>query len=652
MKVLLEWVREWLAIELPPIQLAERLSLGGLAVDRVLDEAGASALDLDIASNRPDLLGHYGVAREMAAILQVHLAPLTTPPWPPAENAIEVKIDAPAACGRYLALGFDTATSLPCPPLVVRRLQALGQRSINFWADLTNYILWEIGHPTHAFDADTLRGGKIRIRFARAGETLVTLDEVERRLTGDDLVIADAERPIALAGIMGGLETAVSPRTRRIILESAWFEPLIVRAMARRHGMHTDASHRFERGADPEACSVAAARITASGLAAGAHLTRQGGAHGQLPQPARIALRAAAITRILGQPLAPDECRRALLALGCQPDGEAWRAPSWRHDLTREIDLIEEVARLHGLENFPARLPPFVGAARPLPDAALRDRVRVQLRGRGFAETIALSFASVAGCAAFTTSVPVQVLNPLSEEAAILRTSSFPSLLHGLQHNLHHGVDAPRLFEIGKIYDLASAGEPRERTVLSVGACDANLDFSGFKGEIEAVLWLFDLPPFTFTADAPDYLHPGRSARVGSWGSFGQIHPELAITWKLPTAVWLAELDLAGLLARGPRALHYAPVSRFPASERDFSFWLPGTATWSQVNRALDTPPIAHLAGAQPVEIFRDAKHPGQYSLLLRARFQSAERTLRDDEVQTGANQIVARLRALGGEQR
>ncbi|MGH9518732.1 MAG: phenylalanine--tRNA ligase subunit beta [Terriglobales bacterium] len=651
MKVLLDWLRDFVAVDLPPRTLAEKVSLSGLAVDRVLEEGGATVLDLDVASNRPDLLGHYGVAREIAAILRKPLTALAEPKLSDAAAAVQVRIEAPEACGRYLALQFDAPAALPSPVAMARRLEQLGHRGINFWADLTNYTLWETGHPTHAFDADTLRGGEVRVRWARAGETLITLDEVERKLTPEDLVIADAERPIALAGVMGGLETSIRDRTRRVVLESAWFEPLMVRRMARRHALHTDASHRFERGADPEGCGLAAARIAGHGLAAGARLAARGEAAGTLPQPAAIRLRMTAVERALGQAMDAAECRQSLQALGCTLEGEAWRPPSWRADLAREIDLIEEIARLHGLEHFPARLPAFQGAAQPLPEAGLRDRVRQQLRGRGFAEAVTISFAAEAECAVFSSAAPVRVLNPLSEEAAILRTSSLPGMLHSLRHNLNHGVATPRLFEIGKIYQLA-ATRPEEHAVLTVAACDAGLDFAGFKGEIDAVLRLFNLPAIEYTTEAPAHLHPGRRAGAGNWGHFGQLHPDFAAAWKLPPQVWLAELDLAALYARGSRPIHYVAPPRFPASERDFSFWLADTILWEQVAATLAQSAIPFLADAHPAEIFRDPKRAGQYSLLLRARFQSAERTLRDEEVQAGADAITARLRTLGGEQR
>lgn len=650
MKASLAWLREFVPIA-DPGALAAALSLAGLAVERVEGEF----LDLDLTSNRPDWLSHYGVAREIAAVTGQPLQPLAAPPLAAAAGAFGLRIEAPEACGRYGALLLDNVRVGPSPAAVAERLGLLGQRAINNFADLTNYTLWEMGHPTHAFDLDRLRGGEIRVRWARRGETLVTLDGVERQLDPADLVIADAEHPVALAGVMGGLDTAISAGTRRILIESAWFAPLPVRRAARRHGLHTDASHRFERGADPEAPALAAALIAARARAYGASDT--GGwleALGELPSRPPIRLRPAAIERCLGEPIPATECARLLGSLGCRPQAGAWLAPSWRPDLAREIDLIEEIARLHGYERFPARLPAFAGAAAPLPLAALRDHTRQQLRGRGFGEAVTLSFAAESECRRFAPAAePVRVLNPLNEEAAILRTSSLPAMLHLLRHNRNHGVATPRLFEIGKLYTLA-AGEPREAAVLSLGLCDPDRGFLELKGEVEAVLAPFDVPELAASADAPDFFHPGRSACYGALACFGQLHPALAAEWKLPPETWLAEIQLESLYALGPRPARYQPPPRYPASERDFSFIFADAVSWAAISASLAAPPIPNLVQVAPAEApFRGGAIPARhYSLLVRARFQNLQRTLRDDEVQAAADELASRLRGLGGQQR
>jgi phenylalanyl-tRNA synthetase beta chain len=653
-KVLLSWLREFAAspgegaADGPAVAAA--LARVGLAAERLEGDT----LELELAANRPDCLSHYGVARELAAALGLELTPAPQgAPLAPGHGAGAIHIDAPEACPHYCALALDDVAHLRTPPEAAARLHALGHRSINPLADLTNYALFEMGHPTHAFDADTLRGGELRVRWARAGERLTTLDGVERALAADDLVIADAERPVALAGVMGGLETAITADTRRAVIESAWFDPAAVRRAARRHNLHTDASHRFERGADPQGPRQAARLLAARARAGGAQVagfTERGGA---AAPAAPIPLRASEIERMLGIRIEETERARILVGLGCTPSGGAWQPPSWRADLRREIDLIEELARVAGFDCIPAALPAFAGAGTPLPEAALRDRVRRQLLGRGFYEALAMSFDDAAACRRFTPeATPVELLNPLSEEAAILRTSSLPAMLRMLQHNLRHGVAAPRLYEIAKVYRLEQA-RPHERATLSLGAAEAALDLRAWKGDVEAVLHAFALPPLAAQAATAGWLAEGRGVRLGAAAVCGQLHPAIAAEWKLPAHVWLAEIDLEPLYALGPRAAAYREPSRFPASERDFSFLFADGVTWAALAAALRTPAIAHLAALEPLDVYRGrGVVAGHYSLLLRARFQSDERTLRDEEVQAGADEIVRRLIALGGAQR
>lgn len=655
MKVLLSWLRDFVPIAMPAAELASKLSLAGQAVDTVEQLPGGDALlDLDLTSNRPDCLSHYGLAREIAAITGQALTPLRGATIETQAAGERVIIEAPEACGIYCALRLEKVQVRPAPDAVTARLQALGQRSINNIADATNYTLWETGHPTHAFDYDQLEGGEIRVRFARVGETLTTLDGVTRMLSPEDLVIADKKRPIALAGIMGGLDSSITPATKRVLLEAAWFDPLTVRKTARRHALHTEASHRFERGADPQAPTRAAERIAAL-LGDAVALNAEGirTALGNLPQSQTIRLRPTQITRILGKSIEAAECQRLLLALGCepQPGGEQWFAPSWRPDLTREIDLIEELARLHGYDRFPSRLPKFHGMAEPLPEAALRDRVRQQLRGRGFAEAISLSFASEAECRVFAPDrAPVRVTNPLSEEAAILRTSSFPSMLRLLQYNAHRG-NGVRLFEIGKLYELGPDGKPRENWVVTLGAYGHALTFRDWHGEVQGVLANFNLGPQPCDVAEDQNFDP--AARIGAVAKFGRLNASLESAWKLREDTWLAEVNLARCYDAGPRRAVYQPPSKYPPSSRDFSFLFPDGVTWAEIRQTLGAPAIPNLDWTQPLEVFRGGKLPaGHYSLLIRARFQSPDRTLRDDEVQSAAAEITARLRSLGGQQR
>lgn len=724
MRVSLEWLRAFVGPEgarRAAAEAAETLTMAGLAVESVTElgsGAGADAiLELDVTTNRPDALGHYGVAREWAAAAGMALRGLAESQPALVEEgaaaeALRVEIEAPEECARYCARVVDGIMVGPAPENVRERLEKLGQRAINNAADLTNYTMWELGHATHAFDAATLEGGAIRVRRARAGERLVTLDGVDRPLSPEDLVIADARRPVALAGVMGGLATAVGPETRRVVIESAWFEPVRIRQMAQRHGLHTEASHRFERGADPEICGRVADRVAGRLQAAGGGVVL-GGLIDIYPRPwraGRIVLRGAAVRRLLGAEIGGEEARRILAALGIRTEagdaagqprggegerrgGEGERRgggewvltatpPPWRPDLREEADLIEEIARIHGYGRFAARLPAFAGAAQAAPAEAMEEGARARLRGLGYAEAVALSFAAEEECRIFAPRArAVRIERPISEEAAILRTSALPAMVHLLAYNLNRGQGGPRLFEMGKVYAAraearghraeAEAREPgdwvEERRVLALGAAGRAepvgwaqnpraFDFFDLKAAVEAVMGGFEVTAETRRLEDPAF-HPGRAAAVWHNGRavarYGQLHPARAAEWKLKAEIYLAEVDLEALYALGAKPARYAPPLRFPASERDFSFFFADAVEWARIEAAVRALELPALAEVQPVEVFRGgAVAAGEYSLLLRARFQLAERTLREEEIAAQAGRMVAALKALGGRQR
>ena len=675
MLVSYQWLREFVACDLPPAALAERLTMAGLAAAGWEARDGDIVFDLEITTNRPDCLSHYGVAREVAAVLKLPLAPLaasvpafaeTAPLAPPPRIVIE----APQACARYCARLIENVAVAAAPAPVIARLSVLGQRAINNVADLTNYVLQETGQPTHAFDADRLRGGEIRVRFARPGETLLALDGVVRQLEPSDLVIADAERPVALAGIIGGEETAINERTRRVLIESAWFEPAVVRRTAKRHALITEAAYRFQRGADPAIAPLAADRIAARLTQMGARTA--GPLLDLYPRPIVrpiVPLDPNAL-RLLGGRVEWEEAVEILRRLGFAAAGGAFQVPSWRGDVSQEVDLVEEVARVAGYDRFPPRLPAFAGAARIGAEVECERELRLKLRGQGYAEAMSLSFAARAECRQFAPHTPdIELRNPISEEAAIMRTSPLPAMLHLLQYNLNRDRLDQRLYELGKIY-WRQGEAVEEAPVLALGACgrafpgwtaDAGerraYDFFDLKGAVESVLAGFAISVAMRPLRDDPAFHPGRAA--AAWAGerrvarFGQLHPDLAAAWKFKTGVYIAEIALDPLLRAGRRPLHFAQPSRFPAGERDFSFLFPDTVSWDDVRLAIDRLRLEVLQSLAPVEVFRGTSIPeGRYSLLLRARFQRADRTLREDEIQDQARQIILALESLGGIQR
>ncbi len=674
MKISAAWLREFVDIKVDDRRLADDLTMAGIAVESISGTGADAVFETEITTNRVDAMNHYGIARECAALYDLDLKPLE-PKLPAAKGkaAFPIEIHEPGLCRRFTGRVLRNVKVVPSPAAVARKLELAGSHSINNAVDATNYTLIQMGKPTHAFDLDTLQGGKIIVRLAREGETLRTLDGIERRLTSEDMVVADAVRPVALAGVMGGFDTMITAKTRNVIIESAWWDQLSVRKTARRHGLHTDASHRFERGADIDST------ILSTNLVAAFILETGGGelegeiidAVGKPLEQPTVRLRRAEVRRILGIEISAADIERMLrrLGFGLSPAEGGWTVtlPSWRLDVEREIDLIEEIARIYGYERFPNTLPAFSGAVVELPHAAHDARVRATLLGLGYHAAISTTFISHEDARTFSNEPAVELANPLSEEAAVLRNSLAPVMLDMVAHNLNRGRDDVRLFETGHIFATlgsatASGSATNERNVLAMAATSSALDvgsdrlaqFRTFKGDLEALLGVFQHSSLYFDAQSASYYHPGCSGRAVMDGAtvarFGQVHPQVAAARKLRADVFLAEVQLHRLY-RGPlRLARYQSVARFPAVERDFSFVFADEVTYDRIGGAVDALKLTELRRFVPAEVFRSKGVPsGKYSLLLRATFQAAERTLRDDEVNAWAAKIIEALQKLGG---
>ena len=688
MKISPQWLRDFVDLNVNYHQLADDLTLAGIAVESVSGEGDATIFEMDITTNRPDAMNHYGVARECSAIYDLSLKAIEPQlPEPSAAKAISssglsgttevvpfpIEIQDEQGCARFTARIIRNVSIKPASAKIAQRLALLDQRPINNAVDATNYTLWEMGKPTHVFDLDLLEGGKIVVRRARDGETLKTLDGVERKLTSEDLVVADAKKPVGLAGTMGGFDTMITEKTRNILIESAWWDPVTVRKMSRRHGLHTDASHRFERGADYEStvlsCNRVAELILQSG---GGELV--GGPVDVIARPldmAPLALRLSEVHRILGEKLEVAEILRTLRRLGFElipePGDEpefTVQVPSWRLDVEREIDVIEEIARLHGYDKFPNTLAAYVGSVVEQPDAEKEKKLRASLLALGYDETISLTFISHQDAEQFSSVPVIELANPLSEEASVMRTSMVPGMLNMLAYNLNRGTANVRLFEAGNVFEAAGdktaefkricMGATGSASRTSVNHTARPLSFFDLKGDVETLLNVFQHAGLEYKANAPDYFHPGRSACAVMEGEvvaqFGQIDPEIASGRKLKQDILVAELYLDRLFKRGLRAVRYEALPRYPAVERDFSFIFDDAVVFERIEKSVAGLGLSELRNFVPVEIFRGGSIPaGKYSLLLRAMFQSGERTLRDDEVARWSGQIVKALEGLGG---
>jgi phenylalanyl-tRNA synthetase beta chain len=675
MKLTPTWLRDFVDLKVDNRQLAHDLTSIGIAVEGISGEGDSAVFEMEIGTNRPDAMNHYGVAREASAFYDIPLKPFA-PKLPAASGlaGMTITVEDGRYCPRFTARVIRDVMIKPSPSNIGNRLARLDQRPINNAVDATNYVLWEIGKPTHVFDLDLLEGG-IVVRFARPGETLKTLDGVERKLTTEDLVVADSKKPVGLAGVMGGYDTMITERTRNILIESAWWDPATIRKASKRHALHTDASHRFERGADFESTIPSTDRVAELILASGGgKLTGDlidvvVGGRDQAP----IVLNISEVHRILGKALSVEEILRILTRMGFEftaerHDGDEFTVtvPSWRLDVEREIDIIEEIARLHGYDNFPNTLPAFAGAVVDQPDAAKDATLRSSLLGLGYNESVSLTFISSEDAKRFSPALELTLANPLSEEASVMRTSLVPGMLNMLAYNLNRGSGDVRLFEAGHVYEAegTKSVEPEQICLGSTGrALPTNvhlpqesrpISFFDMKGDIENLLESFDYTTLHYDAQASDYYHPGRSARAIMDGAvvaqFGQLHPEVAGARKIRQDIFLAELYLDRLYQHDLHEPRYRALPRYPAVERDFSFVFADAVSFEQIHETANKLNLETLTSFMPAEIFRGGNVPaGRYSILLRAVFQSGERTLREDEVVQWSSQMIKAFEGLGG---
>ena len=684
MKISPNWIRDFVTPAVTDREVAEALTVSGIAIEGYFGEGDDQTWEAEITTNRVDAMNHYGVAREVSAIDDLDLRPVAPKLSASGAANFNIEIEDPEGCARYTARVVRGVKVAPAQKKIAHRLELVEQRSISNVADASNYTLNEIGQPTHAFDLDKLEGGKIVVRRAKPGETIVTLDGVERKLAPEDLVIADAVKPVAIAGVMGGEATMITYSTKNVLTESAWFDPASVRRTARRLGMHTDASHRYERGADAGITQLACARVAELIVeSAGGQVSEELDVVARTLAQPRIALASSEVRRILGVEIPSAEIARILRRLGFNVEGAGAEftvtVPTWRLDVEREIDLIEEVARIYSYLKIPSTLPSFAGGVVELPQALHRAALRGRLLALGYNESLSSTFIPQEDAKAFAAAhhdgngptdgppaagAPVHIANPLSEEAGTMRTSLVPGLLAQVAYNLNRGNADVRLFEAGHVYAMQGeqVDEHNSLAFVFTGAAGAvslhekssQASFFHLKGDVEQLLAAFDAEGVTYDHQVPEWLHPGRAARAVLNGKtlavFGQLHPEVAAERKLKQSVLVAELFVEELYALPLRRPAYTAVSKYPAVERDFSLVLADAVEFDAIRQKLEALKIAELIEVLPAEVFRGGSlAAGTYSLLLRVRFQSAERTLRDDEINLWSQQIVKSVEELGG---
>jgi phenylalanyl-tRNA synthetase beta chain len=700
MDISYNWLRELTDVQLPPRELAERLTMAGLAVDAVKEHGDDFVLEFDLTSNRPDCLSHLGIAREAAALTgaSVKLPDLTVRGvGGKAEEFTAVEIEDPGLCPRYAARVVRGVKIEPSPEWLVKRLQAIGQRPINNVADITNFVMHEMGQPLHAFDLAKLAEFRIVVRRARAGEKLKTLDGVERELDGQMLVIADAARAVAIAGVMGGEETEISDATVDVLVESAYFDPQSVRRTSKLLGLQTEASYRFERGVDYEGVRRAQDRCVAliCELAGGMATEDAVDVYPARISPLAVRLRPRRVEGLTGLNVPGEESLRILRSLGFEPaagdaedDELSFNVPTWRTDVKIEEDLVEEVARVYGYEKIGEALPPSPVTGEYLAGDRRRRATRQVLSASGFNEAVSISFIEessgveesgesrfepvhglqqIEGAGAFVT-----LSNPIIEGARLMRPSLLPGLLEATRHNFNHGTRDVRLFETGRVFAASSPsgedGEARPNEVeafallitgeaLEEGkAAGRPADFFDLKGALEAAADVMRVGGLEFESAPVRHLREGQSARVKlgvrEVGNAGRLSEELAARHKFRQPVYVAEVSLTALLETGERPARYTPLPRFPGVARDVSFVAERRVAFGEMRRAVLALGIEECRGVALVDVYEGANMPeGKRSLTLRVEYRADDRTLRDEEVDAMHARVVAALEGEFGAQ-
>ena len=670
MKVPVSWLREFVDVSASPEELGEILTLRGFELSGIERLEQDAVLDFEVTANRPDALSVIGFAREAGTAYSLPVrTPVTTPlPSAPASD-VTVQLIAPDLCPRYAAAVADV-TIAPSPAWLAARLQAAGVRPINNVVDVTNYVLIELGQPMHAFDLDKLGGREIRIRRAASGERIRTLDGVDRALDAEMLVIADADKAQAVAGVMGGGHSEVSAATKVIVLESAFFEPRSVRRTSKKLGLKTEASSRFERGADVNAALKGIERAIELLAEIGAG-TARGGAIDRYPAPAaprNIELRQARIRAMLGLEIPDADVERILRGLGfdIRRNSTGWdvAAPTFRVDVQREVDLIEEVARHYGYDRLPATFPALAAPPAPSDPRIERDRlVRNVLLASGCSEALTFSFIDGTLAAPFAdASAIVPIENPLSAQFAVLRPSLLPGLLASIAHNRRRERADVRLFELGAV--MTRAGEARRAAVALSGGggphwstAQRSIDFFDAKGIVEAVAAALQIDVAFDGASAPSYLVNGRAASIvvgaRAAGAVGMLNPALVASAGLSSNedVYVAEFDLDMLTASRPTTpLTVVPLPRFPSIARDISIIVDETLPAETVRGTIRAAAPATLVAVQEFDLYKGKGVPdGRVSLSLRLTFRSLERTLTDAEVEEAMKTILDALKHAHG---
>jgi phenylalanyl-tRNA synthetase beta chain len=657
------WLTDYLRLDMSVETLAERLALSGLNLEGFSDVGGDIAIDLEVTSNRPDCLGHTGVAREVGVLFEKPVCvpdPRPSTSGPPVETMTAVTVEEPELCPRFTARVVSGVRVGESPWWMRKRLETIGVRPISNIVDVTNYVMFECGQPLHAYDLDRLSGRRLVVRRARAGEKLTAINNRVYELTPDMLAIADAERPVGLAGVMGGLDTEIGAATADVLIEAAQFDAISVRRTSRALGLFSPSSFRFERPLDPEATEWASRRCAELVLQVAGGTLHPGVIDVGRRRPERppIMLRLDQIGRILGIEIDRATAARILRALGLEPVAEdavllTFRPPSWRSDLEREIDLIEEVARIHGYEHIPEdRAVPLTSTPRGRRER-VEGAIRDALGGAGFDEAATFSLVEERLSAPFSPGPalpPLRVEHSSRRRESALRQSLVPSLLAARLHNESHGQFDADLFEIANVYiPRPEAGLPDERTRLAIVA---GRDFRGLKGIVEGLLERLHIaaPLASRPVEIP-LLASGRAAELlvgeAHLGYVGEVDPVRLQEFELREACSAAELEFDVLLKETELVAQFQPMPPFPGVVRDLSLVVARDLPWGELCETVLDAAGSTLESVQYLDTFQGGNLPeDKQSVHFSMAFRHSERTLTGEEVEGAVRSVVGACEA------
>ena len=672
MKISVHWLKEYLDFDLTVPALVDRLNAIGLMVENLEKRDGDEILDVETYSNRPDTLGHLGMARELAAALDL---PLKKRPWPLVEEGeqtgcvADVQILDSELCPRYCGLVVRGVTVGPSPEWLRKRIEAMGLNPINNVVDVTNYVLFSTSHPIHAFDLAKLQDRKVIIRKAQKGEKIRTLDGRDVELKPEMLVIADSQKPVALAGIIGGEDSAVSSETSDVFIESACFDPVSVRRTRKQLGIDTDASYRFERGADvsfpPQAALMAASLLCQMGGKATSGILD---VHPEPRKSREIILRHRRIEELLGVGVEESFVESLFQRLEFQVEpkgGGVWRlkVPFHRVDIEREADVIEEIARFYGYDRIPAVVPPL--KVIETPENKDRERIR-KLRDvlfhQGFDEILSFSFSDAGREKEFQTGrTPIPLRNPVSAKASLLRTTLLGGLLEATAWNRNRGLEGVHVFEVGNIYYYEGT-EAVEKLSLALSTAGRTAgphwqakpemtDFFHLKGTCEMFMAHLRCEPFSFEPEDHPFFEPANSLALSfkneTLGYIGLVRKSLLDAYSIKDRVYAAQIDLALLLSKQPKPFVFEPVVKFPSVVRDLSFLVGRDVSYQDIRRSIDKASLPYLEEFDLADLFSG---PGlgedRVSLTLRFVYRNPQRTLTADEVDKLDQKIIGLLAA------